>query len=451
MAIPAALDSLLRAQNIQYDAHDYLPNTALPQDAVRAALLQEGARRIHVLYPAHSLLDLAAVRRQTGLQNLCAMPANEVRTLCEQHNFQQLPALPGALELPTLVDRKLLSNRAVALISSENGLVRFPTEQFQQNLNDAMLGDFSIAIDSVPATALDTVDDLEAITHAVANFTQLRMKQRLQETLEIPPLPQTAQRILKLRVDPNADVRELTLLVETDPPLAAQVLSWASSPYYAYTGKIKSVHDAIARVLGFDVVLNLALGMSLGKSLSLPKDSPTGFTAYWQQAIYCATAVESLVGCIPTAHRPAIGIAYLCGLLHNFGHLIMAEIFPPYFSSYCRLQEVNPQINYTVIERHLLGITRDQMASWLLRTWSMPEEVCASVRFQNAPDYAGADSTYANLVFIAMRLLRRHGIGNAPLESIPAQLFEQLRLDPEKAVTAIQHVVDASQEIIAQM
>jgi HD-like signal output (HDOD) protein len=451
MAIPVALDSLLRPQNIQYDAHDYLPNSALPQDAVRAVLLHEGARRVHVLYPAHSLLDLAAVRRQTGLQNLCAIPANEVRALCEQYNFQQLPALPGALDLPTLVDRKLLSNRAVALISSENGLVSLPTEQFQQNLSDAMLGDFSIALDSVPATALDAIDDLEAITHAVANFTQLRMKQRLQETLEIPPLPQTAQRILKLRVDPNADVRELTLLVETDPPLAAQVLSWASSPYYAYTGKIKSVHDAIARVLGFDVVLNLALGMSLGKSLSLPKDSPAGFTAYWQQAIYCATAVESLVGCIPAAHRPAIGIAYLCGLLHNFGYLIMAEIFPPYFSSYCRLQEVNPQINYTVIERHLLGITRDQIAGWLLRTWSMPEEVCASVRFQNEPDYAGADSTYANLVFIAMRLLRRHSIGNAPLESIPAHLFEQLRLDPEKAVAAIQHVVDASQELIDQL
>ena len=54
-------------------------------------------------------------------------------------------------------------------------------------------------------------------------------------------------------------------------PAAAQVVSWAASPYYAAPGKIKSVHDAIVRVLGFDLVLNLALGLALGRSLSLPK------------------------------------------------------------------------------------------------------------------------------------------------------------------------------------
>ncbi|MDB6063677.1 MAG: histidine kinase [Verrucomicrobiaceae bacterium] len=451
MAIPAALDSLLREHNIQYDLQDHLPNTALPQDAVRAVLLADGEQRFHVLFPAHSLLDLNAVRQQTGLAQLRAMAVAEVNALCESRNFQQVPALPCALGVATLVDRKLLANNGIALVSGNDGLVRLRTEQFQQSLDQAVLGNFSIDITELQHGKLDAVDDVEAITHAVANFTQLRLKQRLQETLEIPPLPDTAQRILKLRVDPNADVRNLTTLVETDPPLAAQVVSWASSPYYAYTGKIKSVHDAIVRVLGFDVVLNLALGMSLGKSLSLPKDSPAGFTTYWQQAVYCATAVESLVGCIAVKHRPIIGIAYLSGLLHNFGHLVMAEIFPPYFSSYCRLQEVNPQLNYTTIERHLLGITRDQMAGWLMRMWSMPDEVCTGVRFQNEAEYAGENSAYANLIFIAMRLLRRHGIGNAPLESIPQEMFERLQLDPDKAVNAIQNVVDASQEIIGQM
>lgn len=451
MAIPAALDSLLREHNIQYDLHEHLPNAVLPQDAVSAVLLQEGERHLHVLYPAHSLLDLDALRQQTGLKQLRAMPTADVEALCHRRSFQQLPAIPGAMGLPTLVDRELLANNAVALLSGENGLVRLRTEQFQQSLDQAVLGDYCVDIAGLQHGQLDAVDDMEAITHAVANFTQLRLKQRLQETLEIPPLPDTAQRILKLRVDPNADARELTTLVETDPPLAAQVISWASSPYYAYTGKIKSVHDAIVRVLGFDVVLNLALGMALGKSLSLPKDSPNGFTSYWQQAIYCATAVESLVGCIPVKQRPTIGVAYLTGLLHNFGHLVMAEIFPPYFSSYCRLQEVNPQLNYTVIERHLLGITRDQMAGWLMRMWSMPDEVCNGVRFQNEASYEGPDAAYANLVFIAMRLLRRHGVGNAPLESIPESMFARLHLDPERAAGAIQHVVDASQDIIAQM
>ncbi|HHR3315961.1 TPA: HDOD domain-containing protein, partial [Klebsiella pneumoniae] len=81
---------------------------------------------------------------------------------------------------------------------------------------------------------LDRPDnDRAEISQAVQAFTARRIQQRLEQTIEIPPLPQTAQKIIKLRVDPNASVDDITGLVETDPALAAQVVSWAASPYYA--------------------------------------------------------------------------------------------------------------------------------------------------------------------------------------------------------------------------
>lgn len=450
MAIPAVVDSLLREHNIQYDVAATPPHE-VPAGAAQTALLQDGEQQLHVVYPAGTLLDLNALNQLTGCQ-LRAMPAAAVAGLCERRKLQHLSAVPGAMGLPTLVDKKLLGAPTIILNSGDEAdFVYLRPEQFQQSLEDARLGHFSVDVASLRYGKMDEIEDLDDITHAVADFTQLRIKQRLEETLEIPPLPETAQRILKLRVDPYADVRDLATLVEIDPPLAAQVVSWATSPYYAYTGKIKSVHDAIVRVLGFDVVLNLALGMVLGKSLSAPKDSPRGFTPYWQQSVFCATAIEALVGTMPANQRPTIGIAYLSGLLHNFGHLVMAEVFPPHFSSYCRYQEANPNIGYGVIERFLLGVTRDQLSGWLMRLWSMPEEVCIGLRFQNEADYVGPAHQYANLIFVATRLLRLHGIGNAPPEPVPEELYERLQLDPGKAAQAIQHVVDASHDIIGRM
>lgn len=449
MAIPAVVDSLLRKQNIQFDVEDLAPGT-MPAQAAQTMLLCDGDRehRVQVVYPAHSLLDLNAVRRLTGQQDLRAMTVTEIQRLCQQRHLQQLPGVPGAMDMPTLVDRKLLESGPVTLAAGDgSGVLRMHVEQFRHSLNGATLGDFSVDLARLRRSKLEQIDDVDEITTAVADFTQLRIRQRLEETLEIPPLPDTAQRIIKLRVDPYADMRALTTIVEMDPPLTAQVVSWAASPYYAAPGKIKSVHDAIVRVLGFDLVLNLALGLALGRSLSLPKDAPKGFTSYWQQAVYGATAVESLVGCIRAEHRPTIGIAYLSGLLHNFGHLVMAEVFPPHFSTYCRYQEANRMVSYTEIERFLIGVTRDQLAGWLMRLWSMPEDVSLALRFQNEPDYVGPGNTYANLIFVAMRLLRQHGIGNAPLEPIPEELFERLHLDPEKARQSIQHVVDASEQI----
>ena len=74
----------------------------------------------------------------------------------------------------------------------------------------------------------------------------------------------------------------------------------------------------------------------------MPKDSANGFTPYWQQAVFTASAVEALVGAIPAKDRPSMGLAYLSGLLHNFGYLILAQVFPPHFSNVCRYQEANP-------------------------------------------------------------------------------------------------------------
>lgn len=447
MGIPAAVDSLLRKQNIEFGVEERSADNDVPIDAVQTVLLHDGTHRLLVLHAPGTLLDLNAVSRLTGWQ-LHAVPNADVRKLCQQHQMQQLPALPSALGLPTLVDNKILDGETVVLSSGDrSGWLRLTTEQFRQSLGGAMLGEFSVPLAKLKHGKFDSCSDVEEITKAVADFTQLRIKQRLEETLEFPPLPDTAQRIIKLRVDPYADMRGLTNIVELDPALAAQVVSWAASPYYAAPGKINSVHDAIVRVLGFDLVLNLALGLALGKNVSLPKDMPKGFTPYWQQAVYAATAIESLVGCIHAEHRPTIGLSYLTGLLHNFGLLLLAEVFPPHFSSYCRYQEANPHLSYAPIERHLLGITRDQLAAWLMRLWTIPEEVCIGLRYQNDADYAGPNHAYANLMFVAMRLLRRHGIGNAPLESIPAEVFERLHLDSEKAVLAIQNVVDASEEI----
>lgn len=286
-------------------------------------------------------------------------------------------------------------------------------------------------------------DDRAEITQAVQSFTARRIQQRLEQTIEIPPLPHTAQRIIKLRVMPEATVDDITGVVETDPALAAQVISWAASPYYAAPGKIRSVEDAIVRVLGFDLVINLALGLALGKTLSLPKDHPQQATPYWHQAIYTAAVIEGLTRLIPRERRPEPGLSYLSGLLHNFGYLVLAHVFPPHFSLLCRHLEVNPHLHHSLVEHHLLGITREQIGAWLMRYWGMPVELANALRFQADPNYQGKDFAYANLVCLAVRLLRNRGIGEGPQEPIPQGLFERLEIRPDKAEEAVTRVLNA--------
>lgn len=456
MPVPVSVQSLLDDQKVPYGVattpvddnnqrvwHDqHLRNAG----AARSVLLQDEQGKVQIVIGADRLLDLKAVNRQLGRQ-LQATGPDELSRFCRSHNLQTVPALPKIAGLLTLVDEHLLEREALLLDSgSEEQLLQISSQEYRQILEDAIICDISQPL--APLESDPSPDrDIDLILGAVQNFTRLRVKQRLEETLELPPLSETAQRIIKLRVNPNADVSDLAQIVETDPSLAAQVVSWAASPYYSAPGKIRSIHDAIVRVLGFDMVLNLALGLALGRSLQIPRQGPHSARPYWQQAVYVAATIEGLVSAIPRDHRPTFGMAYLCGLLHNFGYLILSEVFPPHFQQYCELADVNAHITHQAIERHLLGITREQLASSLMSLWSMPDEVVVAIRQQNNPDYQGEHHHYAKLIFVAQRLLLQQGIGHGPRLDIPASVFEALHLDPQKAEAAVRNILESESEL----
>lgn len=420
---------------------------------VRTVLLRDRQGSMQVMLVSDWLLDLEQLQEKTG-RDLAPLPAGDLVRATHRNILRPLNDAPGCFLLPTVIDRSV----------GEQEYCRLQVFDVDQPASQTVaLGDLMRKLEeadyrvqqlecAVAPRALDSEvapadSDSSSIMDSIRNFTALRIRQRLEETLEIPPLPPTAERIIRLRSNRNATVEELTEVVESDPSLAAQVMSWASSPYYAASRKIESVKDAIVRVLGFDMVSNLAVGLALGRTTAQPDDRVAGFTPYWQQAVYCSTATDAIFRLLRPRHRPRQGLVYLAGLLHNFGYLVMAHTFPPQFSRICRYIEANPGISHVAIEHHLLGLSREQISAWLIHCWNMPEELCVALRQQHAPEYRGEHAVYAHLVCMALRLLRQHGIGDAPPEPVPGELYRLYGLDREEVEEAVARVA-ASREVL---
>ena len=449
---PVVIVQLLEKLGLPYQVCRDQPSLAAAQ-RLQAVLLDDAVGALLVLFPQNQLLDLKRLTELTGRQLVAVKPERLARML-SKHDLKVLPGLPPLTSSPCLYDDRLLEAPSLYIESGQPGvLLELPSDAFKSLLHKASAARFGEPLSNIQLNLDRPDDDRAEITQAVQAFTARRIQQRLEETIEIPPLPETAQKIIKLRVDPDATVEDITGVVETDPALAAQVVSWAASPYYAAPGKIRSVEDAIVRVLGFDLVINLALGLALGKTLSLPKDHPQQATPYWQQAIYSAAVIEGLTRIIPRAQRPEAGLTYLAGLLHNFGYLVLAHVFPPHFSLICRHVEVNPHLSHSYIEQHLLGISREQIGAWLMRFWDMPEELASALRFQHDAEYNGAHAVYPNLVCLSVSLLRNRGIGSGPQTDIPQSLFDNLGISRDKAEEAVSKVLAAEvalRELAAQ-
>ncbi len=412
-----------------------LSEMSTPAQQVRLVLLHDRQGKVLALLPTSRMLDLTSVAKLYG-RELQAARVDDARRFFTQPGLQTEAGQAKLLSLPLLLDSSL---GEVPLRCNELHSGLCFTLSSVPTHDQVICGQVSCD----PATSVvgsAGLDDATVITRAVERFTSLRVQQRLEDTLGLPGLSQTMRKIVMLRSDPEAGVDELVPVVKLDPSLSAQVMGWASSPYYAAPGRVRSIEDAVIRVLGFDLVINLALGVAMGQVLRLPEDTPRGTVPYWEQAVYTATLSEKLARSIPLERRPRPGLAYLAGLLHNFGYLVLGHLFPPHFSRLSRHIEANPQLEQSLIEQEVLHVTREQVGGWLLESWKLPAEVSVAVRYQHEPGFEGEHAEYARLLYLASRLLRQHGMSAGPAGLLPDEVVQELGLqqaDLEQAMLVL--------------
>ena len=414
---------------------------------IKMILMSDSLGRAQVIIPSDCLLDVDALNRAVG-RSLEALPNEDVSSLIARYSLSELPAIPDITGLPAIIDSRVLENDILYVESGEpSQLIKLSKEAFSISTKKAKEASFVVPLNTIPCNPTSASNDLEQINQAIEKFTSLRIKQRLEDTLELPPLPQSAQDIIKLRSDPEAGSDELADIIERDPSLAAQVVSWASSSFYNAPGKVKSVHDAIVRVLGFDMVMNLAMGLALGRTLKVPEDESKGYAPYWYQAMWLALGTTALISKIEPAYRQSFGLSYLSGLLHNFGYLVLAHVFPPHFALICRYVDANPHIDSAYVEHFLLGITREQVGSQLMTVWNMPEEVIAAIRYQKDELFEGEFSEYSNLLNLTHHLLASEGVLKGAESSLDDGIYERLHLCKDDAIAVITKLLENKEDV----
>jgi len=415
----------------------------IDDDSIRIALLHDNEGKVLVLLPASHLLNLVVLWRETSRQ-LQPVRAENIVKFFNQDALATAEGQRKLFSLPVYLDTSCKEMQSMSVLEPHSGLAFEVPRKW-------LAGSASvISVGISPAQILAEQPqggDEEIIVKAVERFTALRIKQRVEDTLGLPSLSPTAQKITELRADPLAGVDRLVPIVKVDPSLAAQVMSWAASPYYATPGELQSIDDAVIRVLGFDLVVNLALGVSMGKTLTIPDEAPRGHTPYWIQAIYTATLAERLCKRMTFDNALKPGLVYLTGLIHNFGYAALAHLFPPHFALLSRYLEINPHMSIEQTERHVLNITREQIAAWLFECWALPKDVCKGVRYINSPLHSKSNG-YAQLVNIASRALRPSGFADGPIEKLDPKVLQAIGLLEGEVFEELDLMLERGEELL---
>lgn len=273
------------------------------------------------------------------------------------------------------------------------------------------------------------------------------LRQRIEQITILPPVSDLAAQLLKLYNNPTSEVNDLVAVIERDPSLAAQVMRYASAPFFGYAGKVDSLGIAIARVLGYDMVMHLALGIAVTRPFRLPRHGKLGMEAMWRHAIYSARLATALAREMPTNRRPRNGSVYLGGLLHNFGYFLLGHLFRDEYLDLVDACNNQPARPVHELERERFGITHAELGAWLLKAWHLPDEVVTAIREHHNPGYNASHAEHVRLMLVTDRLLASQGMGDDPATEVAAEIYAALGLDEVRAMLVLNKVMEGAAQL----
>jgi HD-like signal output (HDOD) protein/prolyl-tRNA editing enzyme YbaK/EbsC (Cys-tRNA(Pro) deacylase) len=439
------IESYLSQQGMEYQIEENTAPTTIGSEAVfvRAILFRDELGLLMAILPADHFLNYDKLCQILG-RDLTPLTKEELANLYGEYRFDFIPPIPEILGAVAVVAEGLDAKREIYFLpGSADKIMRVNVNGKNSLWNKANYASFS-----EPISNLDSPKRQEAKHGSFNQFVAARMKKRIEETYEIPSMPHIARDLMALRVNTKATAEDLARVVENDPSLVTQIISWARSPYYGYTGKIESVEDAIIRVLGYELVMNLALGLSLGQCLHVPLEGSLGLRAYWLESMYAAVTMHSLALRMKVPQRPLLGLVHLGGMLHNFGRLILAHLFIPQFKKLELATLANPHVPISIIEQQVIGIQHEELAEWALDHWHLPEEVIVCATHHHEDQYQGPHENYVKLINLALRMMKQHGFGDGDQVQISEELVNELGLTFEDIAQVEKQIFSHKDEMV---
>ena len=388
-------------------------------DFVQGTMLIDMTGVVMAVHRFDSTLDLDAVQQLTG-RRLKPLTARQIGRLFSDCAPGFVPPLGAAWGVPMLVDEDVISADTVVFTGGVNhSLLEMDSRSLRLALAGARQGRLVIhgqGVGQREALTLEQVAD------------------KLQKLYRLPPMPALALRILRLTGNPEASAKELSELIEFDPSMTAQIMRYARSALFAYPGQINTVQEAVTRVLGFDRVAHIALGIASVQAFDVPRKGPLGMDNFWRHSLYCAFLCQGFAA--RAGHDK--GLAYLCGLLHNFGLLLIGHLFPTEFDELNALRDINPEASLQALEQEVLGHSEQEdilsvghgaIGGILHRLWQLPEPVIKAAGMHQYIGYNGDHEEYVVMVQLANAVLKEQGIGDEfNADDVPA-LVAVLGLD----------------------
>ncbi|TKB23317.1 HDOD domain-containing protein [Desulfopila sp. IMCC35006] len=231
----------------------------------------------------------------------------------------------------------------------------------------------------------------------------------IQKSGNLPTLPAILIKLLAACDDEDTAMADIAAIISRDPVLTCKVLQLVNSTYYGCRYSFSNIEQAVV-YLGENTIKNLAITMSVHQVFghrSFTSLKKFNINVFWYHSLLCATLARRIAQRIGFAN---IEEAYLAGLLHDIGRLILVATFPAEHETI--LARTKNRQNTLWAEKQLLGVMHSETGGWLLQKWRLNSMLADAVAYHHeSPDRIKEAFPLVRIIYTANLLCQENDIG----------------------------------------
>jgi putative nucleotidyltransferase with HDIG domain len=219
-----------------------------------------------------------------------------------------------------------------------------------------------------------------------------KLQQIIRDADDLPTLPIVATKMVQVAESERSAAIDLAEVISKDQSLTAKVLKLVNSPFYGFSQKITTVSQAVA-LLGFHPMRSLALGVSVFKAMGGEEgDGEFDRKWFWEHSL-CVGACSRLLA--PRVGYPSPEEAFVAGLLHDIGKIILDQYKRKEFGEAIRLSEME-SIPVREAERKILGVDHALVGKLIADEWGLPYQLKMVIGKHHNPPFG--DTTIDQMI-----------------------------------------------------
>jgi len=213
------------------------------------------------------------------------------------------------------------------------------------------------------------------VEHALSFHRTLEnpvLKQVIARLHSLPSIPSVYVKLMGALQAPNVSIREAGEIIAQDLGMSAKVLQLVNSSFFGMGRRVTTPAEA-AVYLGIDTIKALALSVSAFSQFNAKALSFFSIEDLQEHSMGVGFLARSIAKSLGQS-RSAIDDAFLGGMLHDIGKLVLASNCPDQYKEVQRFARDN-LMRIWEAERTVFGTAHDEVGGYLLWLWGLPDAI----------------------------------------------------------------------------